>query len=128
MLEIIDKINQDPYAKRLGIKPEEVRWGYAKCSVHITCDMLNSDGISHGGLIFSLADVAFSAASWSIRMSVAINISGSFFKPAKSGDILIAEAKLVRATKQFGNFNIEVKKGEDLMAAFNGTAFKVESR
>ncbi len=125
MHEIIKKINNDPYAKLLGIKPEEVKHGYARCSVQITGSMLNSDGIPHGGLIFSLADVAFSAAAWSIDMSVAINISGNFFKPAKTGDILFSEAKLVRATRKFGNFDIHVKNCEDLIASFNGTAFKI---
>lgn len=125
MHEIIKKINQDPYANHLGIKPEEVKQGYARCSVQINDSLLNADGIPHGGFIFSLADVAFSAAAWSINMSVAINISGNFFKPAKNGDILISEAKLVRSTKKFGNFDIHIKKGDDLIASFNGTAFKI---
>ena len=126
MNKIIKKINQDPYVNYLGIKPEEVMPGYARCSIHITSNMLNADGIPHGGLIFSLADVAFSAAAWSIHMpSVAINISGNFFKPSKVGDLLISEAKLDRSTKKFGNFDIYVKKNDSLIASFNGTAFKI---
>ena len=126
MNKIINKIKQDPYANYLGIKPEEVTPGYARCSIHITNNMLNFAGIPHGGLIFSLADVAFSAAACSIYMpSVGIHISGNFFKPAKVGDILISEAKLVRSTRKFGNFDIHVKKDDDFLASFNGTAFKI---
>ena len=42
-----------------GIQIEEARDGYARLSMRLRPDMLNSHGIAHGGMIFALADTAF---------------------------------------------------------------------
>ncbi|MDI6616620.1 MAG: PaaI family thioesterase, partial [Syntrophaceae bacterium] len=61
--EILEKVGEEPYAASLGIRIDGVENGRAVCSVTITEKMLNFLGGVHGGLIFSLADVAFSVAS-----------------------------------------------------------------
>ena len=63
MEELISRLKKDPYVNFLGIRIEKVTKGYSLCSIIITEDMLNFLGFVHGGLIFSLADTAFSAAS-----------------------------------------------------------------
>ena len=42
-----------------GIRIEEAREGYARLSMMVRADMLNSHRIAHGGMIFALADTAF---------------------------------------------------------------------
>ena len=42
-----------------GIRIEEAREDYARISMVVRADMLNSHGIAHGGMIFALADTAF---------------------------------------------------------------------
>src|SRR5690349_12130547 len=42
-----------------GITIEEVREDYARISMIVRADMLNSHGIAHGGMVFALADTAF---------------------------------------------------------------------
>ena len=42
-----------------GIQIEEAREDYARISMVVRADMLNSHGIAHGGVIFALADTAF---------------------------------------------------------------------
>ena len=42
-----------------GIRIEEARADYARISMVVRADMLNSHGIAHGGMIFALADTAF---------------------------------------------------------------------
>ena len=122
---ITEKIRGEPYAGSLGIRIDTVEEGFAVCSVTITGNMLNFLGVVHGGLIFSLADVAFSAASNTDHFpSYALDVSGSFFKAPRIGDIVVAEARRVHATKRTGVYRIEVSSGGELIATFNGTVFR----
>jgi acyl-CoA thioesterase len=123
--EITEKIRSEPYAGSLGIRLDTLEEGYAVCSVTITKAMLNFLGVVHGGLIFSLADVAFSAASNNDHFpSYALDVSGSFLKAPRVGDIVVAEARRVHATKRTGVYRIEVLSGGELIATFNGTVFR----
>ena len=126
MKEILEKIRNDPYARFIGVNVEQVERGYARCSVEITESMLNFDGNPHGGLLFSLADVAFSGAATSVHMPVtALNISGNFYGVSKTGSKLVAEAKLKNESRRFSYFDIEVKEGQKLIASFTGTAYNI---
>lgn len=129
MNDIAEKITRDPYARFLGISVDTIREAYACCSVTITKDMLNFLGMVHGGLIFSLADVAFSAASNRDHSpSFALDVSGSFLRTAKTGDKITAEAELIHTTRRTGVYRMSVRNGDELIATFNGTVFrKVES-
>ncbi|MCB9480626.1 MAG: hotdog fold thioesterase [Desulfobacteraceae bacterium] len=130
MTDQIKKMQNDPYSSLLGIRLVEVKKGYALCSAEIRDSMLNFLGVIHGGFVFSLADAAFAAASnFENPLSFALDISGSFLKTAKPGDILKAEAKLVHTTKRTGFYKMEVFNDNDmeLVAVFNGTVFRKTS-
>lgn len=123
--DIADKVRREPYADSLGIRVDAVKEGCATCSVTVTGDMLNFLGVVHGGLIFSLADVAFSAASNSDHFpSYALDVSGSFLRAPQIGDVVVAEARRVHTTKRTGVYRIEVTSGDKLIATFNGTVFR----
>jgi len=125
MEDFMKKVSNDPYMKFLGIKVEKIEKGYSACSIVITKDMLNFLNFVHGGLIFSLADAAFSAASNSDHLpSYALDVSGSFLKTAAVGDRITAEAKLIHTTKRTGVYRMEVFHNEELLATFNGTVFR----
>jgi acyl-CoA thioesterase len=125
MEKLLMRLREDPYAKYLGIEVERVDKGYARCSLTVTGDMINFLGLLHGGLVFSLADVAFSAASNSdYSPSYALDVSGSFLRSAKVGDTLTSEARLVHTTRRTGIYRMEVRNGYDLVALFNGTVFR----
>jgi len=122
---VLKKVREEPYAVSLGIRIDVIEEGYASCSVTVTGDMLNFLGVVHGGLIFSLADVAFSAASNSDHFpSYALDVSGSFLRAPRVGDVVTAEAKRVHTTKRTGVYRMEVSTGGDLIATFNGTVFR----
>jgi acyl-CoA thioesterase len=125
MDDLAQKILKDPYILFLGISVDTVEKGYSKCSVMIRDEMLNFNGAVHGGLIFSLADVAFSIASNSDHLpSFALDVSGSFLKSAKVGDKVVAEAKMIHTTKRTGLYRMEVFISDELIATFNGTVFR----
>jgi len=125
MDELRTKIQNDPWAVFLGVQLETLEKGHARCSVVVRREMLNFLGAVHGALVFSLADIAFSAASNSdYSPSLALDVSGSFLKGAVVGDTLVAEARLLHTTKRTGVYRMDVFRNEDLIATFNGTVFR----
>ncbi len=108
--KLLAKIGQDPYARRLGVALEEVRPGYARTGLTITPELLNFHGIPHGGAIFSLADVAFAAASNSHgQAAVALSMTIQFLGAASCGTRLVAEAQELRKGRRAGFYEITVK-------------------
>ncbi len=125
MSDFLQTVSKDPWANFLGVEIEKVEKDYARCSVVIREEMLNFLGAVHGALIFSLADVAFSAAAnSSYSPSLALDISGSFLKGAVVGDTLTAEARMLNTTKRTGLYRMDVSKNGELIATFNGTVFR----
>ena len=50
--------------------------------------------MTHGGIIFTVSDIAFAAAGNSRgQTAVALNVDISFLRASKPGDVLVAEAR-----------------------------------
>ena len=118
-------VNNDHFARHLGIEMLDYGPGHARAKMEIGKDHLNSAGTVHGGAIFSLADAVFSAASNSHgTLAVAINVSISFFKAARSGT-LIAEGREVSMNPRLATYLIDVKDQDgNAMALFQGTVYR----
>ncbi len=116
----------DHFARHCGIDLLEVKPGWAKARMKIQPIHLNGAKTVHGGAIFTLADFTFAAAanSWG-QLALAINTSTVFIKSAHSG-ILYAEAKELSKTRQLGNYQVEITDGQQLIAQFQGTAYRKE--
>ena len=57
--DLIDYANSRPdFNKCNGIKLVEIRKNYTECRVDLTEDSFNLQGFVHGGLLFSICDVA----------------------------------------------------------------------
>lgn len=118
-------IENDRFAKHLGVNMLEYGNGKAKASMAIQDHHLNSAGTVHGGAIFALADAVFSAASNSHgTLAMAINVSISFFKAVMSGT-LSAEAEEVSINPKLATYLIAVHddKGNKI-ALFQGTVYR----
>jgi len=90
---LYEKFSRDPYCSLLGIKLFELKRGYSKVGLKVTEGMMNFHGVAHGGLILSLADAAFAAASNSYnQVAVALNININYRRPVRAGEDLVAEA------------------------------------
>ncbi|CAN5125380.1 hydroxyphenylacetyl-CoA thioesterase PaaI [soil metagenome] len=125
----VDKmIDTDQFSKWLGIKLVDVKESYSKIAMVLRPEMMNGFGIAHGGVTFALADSAFAFACNSDgKITVALDVSISFPKAGKEGDILTAEARLINKTNRTGLYLIEVKNQKDeLVALFKGTCYKTE--
>ena len=125
MNDMSRQVKNDPYLNFLGIEVESVGEGKALCSLTVQEHMLNFLGLVHGGLIFSLADAAFSAASNSDHSpSCALDVSGSFVKSVQVGDRITAEAVRLNTTRRTGLYRMDVRHNDELVATFNGTVFR----
>ena len=59
---VLEKIHADAYRKFLGATWEAIKPGYCRVSLTVTEEMVNFHGITHGSIVFSVGDLAFSAA------------------------------------------------------------------
>jgi len=105
-----------------GITIEEAREDYARISMLVRADMLNSHGIAHGGMIFALADTAFAyVCNGANHASVAAQASIVFLDKASEGETLIAEAQEIAREGRAGVTRVSVRTDEGRsIAEFTG--------
>ena len=102
-------IQNDAFARFLGAEVEMVAPGHSRVSLTVTEQMTNFHGITHGGVIFALGDMAFAAAGNSRgQVAVALNVSIHFLNPSKAGDRLVAEARESHLGGRTGLYEITV--------------------
>ena len=119
----------DPFSRDLGITLTASSPGQATLSLAITGKHLNSHGTVHGGVIFTLADVAFAVASNSDDVpAVAINTSMTYMKAISEGT-LIAEATEFSKNPRLGSYIVEVyDQDREKIAVFQGLAYRKTPR
>ena len=102
-------IQNDAFARFLGADVVIMAPGHSRVSLTVTEQMTNFHGITHGGLVFALGDLAFAAASNSRgQVAVALNVNICFLNPSKVGDRLMAEAKECHLGGRTGLYEITV--------------------
>lgn len=103
-------LSNDPFVKYLGATVEIVGPGHSRASLTVSDDMVNFHGITHGGVVFALSDMAFAAASNSRGQSaVALNVGINFLKASRPGDRLVAEAREEHAGGRTALYAITVR-------------------
>lgn len=124
-MNIREFIDNDQFAKLLGIELLEAADGRAKAKMEIKNEHLNAVGTAHGGAIFSLADLTLAAAANSRgNVAVAVNASISFYKPVLKG-LLFAEAFENSANNKLGNYTINLTNPDGvLVASFIGMVYR----
>ncbi|GAA0331030.1 hydroxyphenylacetyl-CoA thioesterase PaaI [Bacillus carboniphilus] len=123
---IIERVTADPYAKSLGIEIVKVEEGLAKVTMTIQEHMLNFHGAANGGVIFSLADVAFAIASNSYgQTAVGINVNINYMKAGMVGDILTATATEVSKNPKLGLYRMVVTNQHgEFIASADGMVYR----
>lgn len=119
----------DPFSRELGISLTASSPGKATVTLVITGSHLNSHGTVHGGVIYTLADVAFAVVSNADGVpSVAINTSITYMKAISKGT-LIAEATEFSKNPRLGSYIVEIcnQDGEKI-AVFQGLAYRKAPR
>lgn len=124
--EVRKVLEGDPFARYLGVELVEVRPGYAVARLVVTKAMLNINGVTHGGVLFTLADTAFEAASNSRgAAALALNVNLNFVKACGPGECLTATATEENLTRRTGLYRILVVDGAGgLVAEMAGLVYR----
>jgi acyl-CoA thioesterase len=118
-------VENDLFARHVGIELIETAEGSAQARLQIQKHHLNGVGLTQGGVVFTLADLVFAAASNSYGpLAVAINASISFVKATSEGAVLTAEAKEVSRNAKLATYTILVTdETQDVVAIFQGMVY-----
>ena len=116
---------KDKFAVYVGIELISVGDGKARAKLNIKPHHLNGVGIVHGGVTYTLADLAFAAAVNS-RGHVAVAICNTIsYVKAPKGTVIFAEASEVAANPRLATYVVNVIDEEgEIACVFQGMAYK----
>lgn len=105
-----------------GVQIEAADEGYSRISMVVRDDMLNGHKITHGGMIFALADTAFAYACNSRnQVTVAQSASIVFMDTVRCGERIEAEAREVAVKGRSGVYTVTVRGADSrIVAQFQG--------
>ena len=117
----------DEFARQNGIEIVEISEGYARTRVRIEPRHLNAGGSVQGGVLFTLADLAFAAATNShgtLTVTSAANIT--FVRGASTG-VITAQAQELVDSRHLPFCEVRVTDDEDhLIAIFTASGYRKE--
>lgn len=116
---------QDPYARSQGFELADVTDDHVVVSMTVRDDQVNFLGGTHGGVLFSLADCAFSLASNAHGdPAVAIDTHLAIAGGSDIGDVLTARAHEMTRGRSLATYRVDVTRSDDrVVALFTGTVF-----
>jgi acyl-CoA thioesterase len=121
-------MQRDRASAALGMVVERDEPGLAVVSMRVTEDMTNGFDITHGGLVFALADTAFAiACNEDERVTVAAGADITFLKSTRAGQTLVATATRRVVTGRTGLYDVTVsdETGEPV-AEFRGRSLTTD--
>ena len=98
--QMIDYMNTVPdFNYHNGIKLLELCDDYASCKVELTSDVVNSQGIAHGGILFAICDVAAGFAAANVDRRCVTQAANIYFLRPAVGSYLVAKAEPIKVGK-----------------------------
>jgi acyl-CoA thioesterase len=118
----------DAASAALGMRVLADEPGHAVVEMAVRADMLNGFGITHGGLVFALADTAFAiACNEDDRVTVAAGADVTFLKSTREGDVLTATAARRLRSGRTGLYDVTVTdQTRDVVAEFRGRSIATD--
>ena len=123
------EILNDRFRIFLDAKVLEFKPGFARVEGIVREEFTNFHGFCHGGYLISLADFALGLAANSDGVKrFAVSISMDFLTPAFVGDVLVAEAKVVKAGKRISFYEMVILRGNDVIAKERAIVYSRENK
>jgi len=121
--KLLGEARDEPIASFLNMQLLELQPGYARVSIKVLPEHQNFNGVTFGGITMAVADQAFGYAVNSLRRpNVASQFNIHFIAPARAGDELIAEGRVVRSGRRVSIAEMTVTNQEGkLIAKATGT-------
>src|SRR4051794_21836460 len=116
--ELFARLATDPLAAHLGITLEEIRPGYARATMTVGPQLLNTVGTAHGGAPMALPHPAPPAVSNSHgTVAIAQDFHTEFLSAGRPGDRLEAEGVEVHRSSRTAVYRIEARTQDDRLIA-----------
>ena len=125
--QLDELFRSDPLMDQLGA--ELLMWSPGNASVQATIEVAHTNflGGGHGGIMFSLGDIAMSFASNGYgRQSVATQIDISYHRGVRPGDMITATASEISRTRRFAHHRVELTVNDRLVASATGTTYRTD--
>lgn len=116
----------DHFAELLGIEPLHSSFEQSACRLHIGEQHRNALGGIHGGLIFSLADIAFAAAcNAGAAVYIGLQAEVRYMRKAE-GEVLTATATLMGGSRKIAHYQVLVTDSRNTrIALFSASAYRL---
>ena len=120
--ELRPMMRRDRASNALAMRVEVDEPGRAVVSMTVRDDMLNGFDITHGGLVFALADTAFAiVCNEDEKVTVAAGADITFLKSTRAGQVLTATGSRRARNGRTGLYDITVTdETGDVVAEFRG--------
>ncbi len=126
---LLDTLNStDRFARSIGAQLTEVREGYARAELTVEEHHLNGAGVCQGGVLYTLADLAFAAVANSHgTLTLGISNTITFLKSAKQGEHIVAECTEVLDHHRLPYCDMKItNQNGELLAAMTGLAYRMK--
>ncbi len=114
---------QHPFADLIGLRVDEQRAGYSRCSLELDERHLNPHRVAHGAVLYALADTGMGSALYPTldpgQICATIQITIHYFKPVAGGAVECA-TQLVNRGKSVAHLESRISAGERLVATASG--------
>ena len=112
------QVEQESYAKKMGLRLVELKPGHAVVEMAPQDDNGNIFGMTHGGAIFSLIDEAFQVSCNSYgTVAVALNMTITYHQAPGRNNVLRAESIEIHRSRKTATYDIKVKDDQGVLIA-----------
>jgi len=125
-----DEYGHFPLRRFLGMDIEDVEPGHAIARLEVGDDLLNPNGVVHGGVLFTMVDTAMGAATMTSlgegQRCASIEIQMRFLRPVSAGR-LEAATTVVRHGRKVVHLESRVRDTDGALVATGAGTFAVIS-
>ena len=117
----------DEFAKQYGIEIVDISDGYARTQIQIEPRHLNAGGSVQGGVLFTMADLAFAAATNSHGTLTVTSTANITFVRGASVGVITAEAREIVNHHHLPFCEVQVTdQAGNLLAIFTASGYRKE--
>lgn len=121
---------QFPLRRFLGMVIEDVEPGHAIARLEVGEDLLNPNGVVHGGVLFTMADTAMGKATLTMleegQLCASIEIQMRFLRPVYSGQ-LEADTTVIRRGRKVVHLESRIHDTDGALVATGAGTYAVIS-
>lgn len=121
----------NPFGELIGLRFDSWGDGRSLCRIDLTPKLLNPNGVTHGAVLYAMADTGMGGALLSTldggRRCTTVEIKISYFRGLR-GERLSCESRVVHQGKRIAFLESAIFDGDNLVARASGTFAILEPR